>query len=87
MDLFVRQERTPTRDQVVEIGHELADEYLTFLGGRARPNTVVATAFDLKVFLSWAARETKAPSPGLLHFPVHAFGKLPRCSADSLAVT
>lgn len=57
MDLSVRQELTASGAQVVRIGHELADEYLTFLGGRARPNTVVATAFDLKVFLSWAEKE------------------------------
>jgi len=57
MDLSVRQELTATGDQAVRIGHDLADEYLIFLGGRARPNTVVATAFDLKVFLSWAQKE------------------------------
>jgi site-specific recombinase XerD len=57
MDLSVRQEPTASGHQVVRIGHELADDYLTFLGGRARPNTVVATAFDLKVFLSWAGKE------------------------------
>lgn len=56
MDLSVRQQLTATGAQVW-IGHELADDYLTFLGGRARPNTVVATAFDLKVFLSWARKE------------------------------
>ena len=57
MDLSVRQVPTASGNQVVWIGHELADDYLTFLGGRARPNTVVATAFDLKVFLSWAKKE------------------------------
>jgi hypothetical protein len=28
----------------------LADVYLEFLGGRCRPNTVRAAAYDLKVF-------------------------------------
>jgi hypothetical protein len=28
----------------------LADEYLEFLAGRCRPNTVLAVAYDLKVF-------------------------------------
>ncbi len=57
MDLSVRQELPAAGHPVVRIGHEFADDYLIFLGGRARLNTVVATAFDLKVFLSWAQKE------------------------------
>jgi integrase/recombinase XerD len=30
----------------------LADVYLEFLGGRCRPNTVQAAAYDLKVFFT-----------------------------------
>src|SRR5215472_2572985 len=37
---------------VVGIGMPLADVYLEFLGGRCRPNTVLAAAYDLKVFFS-----------------------------------
>jgi len=55
--LSVEQWLTPKGALEVRIGHELADDYLTFLGGRARPNTVLATAFDLKVFLAWAKKE------------------------------
>jgi integrase/recombinase XerD len=36
----------------VAVGHPLADEYLEFLTARARPNTLLAVAFDLKVFFS-----------------------------------
>ncbi|MCA1675713.1 MAG: site-specific integrase, partial [Actinobacteria bacterium] len=36
----------------VAVGHPLADEYLEFLTARARPNTRLAVAFDLKVFFS-----------------------------------
>ncbi len=36
----------------VEVGHPLVDEYLEFLRARARPNTMLAVAFDLKVFFS-----------------------------------
>ena len=36
----------------VAIGHPLTDEYLEFLRARARPNTLLARAFDLKVFFS-----------------------------------
>lgn len=35
--------------QVVLLGHRLVDNYLEFLAARARPNTVVSCAFDLKV--------------------------------------
>jgi hypothetical protein len=35
---------------VVGVGVPLADVYLEFLGGRCRPNTVLAAAYDLKVF-------------------------------------
>jgi integrase/recombinase XerD len=41
----------------VRLGHEVLDDYLTFLAGRARPNSVLAAAFDLKVFFSWAQKE------------------------------
>ena len=37
---------------VVGVGVPLADVYLEFLGGRCRPNTVLAAAYDLKVFFS-----------------------------------
>jgi hypothetical protein len=34
----------------------LADVYLEFLGGRCRPNTVLAAAYDLKVFFTVVAK-------------------------------
>ena len=37
---------------VVRVGDPLVDEYLVFMGSRARPNTVLAAAFDLKVFFT-----------------------------------
>jgi hypothetical protein len=39
------------REQV-HLGHPLLDAFLEFIAGRARWNTVLATAFDLKVFFS-----------------------------------
>lgn len=41
----------------VRLGHPLLDDYLVFVAGRARRNTLLATAFDLKVFFAWAAKE------------------------------
>jgi len=35
---------------LVRLGHELVDGYLEFVAARARPNTVLAYAYDLKVF-------------------------------------
>jgi hypothetical protein len=46
--------RTVEEGEVVALtlGHALVDDYLGFVGARARPNTLLATAFDLKVFFS-----------------------------------
>jgi len=41
----------------VRVGHELIDDYLHFLAGRSRPNSVLAAGFDLKVFFTWCAKE------------------------------
>jgi site-specific recombinase XerD len=38
---------------VVTVGHPLVDAYLEFLRARARPNTIRAVAFDLKVFFTF----------------------------------
>jgi integrase/recombinase XerD len=39
------------------VGHQLIDEFLEFVAGRARPNTVKAYAHDLKVFFAVVAKE------------------------------
>jgi integrase/recombinase XerD len=41
---------------VARVGMPLVDAYLEFLGGRCRPNTVRAAAYDLKVFFTVVAR-------------------------------
>lgn len=38
--------------ELITLGHPLLDAYLELVTARARPNTVLATAFDLKVFFS-----------------------------------
>ena len=43
---------SPAGEVSVRVGHPLVDEYLEFLTARARPNTLLAVAFDLKVFFS-----------------------------------
>ena len=51
MPCLVRSARSADREQV-SLGHPLLDAFLEFVAGRARWNTVLATAFDLKVFFS-----------------------------------
>jgi integrase/recombinase XerD len=41
---------------VARVGVQLADVYLEFLGGRCRPNTVRAAAYDLRVFFTVVAK-------------------------------
>jgi len=36
----------------VALGHPLLDDYLEFVAARARPNTLIAVAYDLKVFFT-----------------------------------
>jgi len=43
--------------ELIRLGHPLLDAYLDLVTARARPNTVIATAFDLKVFFSVIDKE------------------------------
>ena len=44
----------------VRLGHPLLDDYLEFVGARARLNTWLAAAYDLKVFFSVIVKEPAA---------------------------
>ncbi len=48
--------RGPSGEPVVRLGMPLVDEYLGFLEGRCRPNTVLAAAYDLRVFFGTVAK-------------------------------
>jgi hypothetical protein len=48
---------------VVRLGVPLLDEYLEFLAGRCRPNTVRAVAYDLKVFFTVMAKSPRRVRP------------------------
>ncbi|MGE5288471.1 MAG: tyrosine-type recombinase/integrase [Micromonosporaceae bacterium] len=52
----VRVARSADRADGLAIGVRLADEYLEFLAGRCRPNTVLAAGYDLKVFFRVVAK-------------------------------
>lgn len=43
--------------QAPRLGHPLLDDYLQVVAARARPNTVLAVAYDLKVFFTFLGKE------------------------------
>ncbi|MGO9353323.1 MAG: tyrosine-type recombinase/integrase [Mycobacterium sp.] len=44
-------------DSAPRLGHRLLDDYLAMVAARCRPNTVLATAFDLKVFFTVVGKD------------------------------
>lgn len=48
--------RGPSGEPVVRLGMPLIDDYLEFLEGRCRPNTVLAAAYDLRVFFGFVGK-------------------------------
>jgi integrase len=48
---------------VARLGVPLLDEYLEFLAGRCRPNTVLAVAYDLKVFFAVVGKPPRRVRP------------------------
>ena len=53
----------PAGDPEVSLGVPLLDEYLEFLSGRCRPNTVLAVAYDLKIFFTVVGKSPKRVRP------------------------
>ena len=49
--------RSPEEAPSIRLGHPDVDRYLEFVAIRTRPNTLLATAFDLKVFFSVVGKE------------------------------
>ena len=41
----------------VMLGHPLLDDYFEFVAARARPNTLLAVAYDLKVFFTEVVKQ------------------------------
>jgi site-specific recombinase XerC len=56
MDLCLQRSRSAAGDLVVRLGVPRLDAYLEFLAARARPNTVLAVAYDLRVFFTVVAK-------------------------------
>ena len=52
-----------------QLGEPLLDEYLRFVAARARPNTVLAQSYDLKVFFTVvAAAPSQVSTADVLRF-------------------
>ena len=49
--------RRPSGEVAVRLGVPLVDDYLEFVEGRCRPNTVLAAAYDLRVFFTIVAKD------------------------------
>ena len=52
LDPCLIRSRGPAGQLVVRLGMPLVDDYLEFLEGRCRPNTVLAAAYDLRLFFA-----------------------------------
>jgi integrase/recombinase XerD len=55
--------RSDAGELVVRLGVPVLDEYLDFLGGRCRPNTVLGVAYDLKVFFTVVGKAPRRVRP------------------------
>lgn len=47
----------PAGEAMVRVGVPLVEDYLEFLAGRCRPNTVLAAGYDLKVFFTVVGKD------------------------------
>ena len=54
---------SPAGETRYALGDALVDRYLDFVAGRCRPNTLTATAFDLKTFFTVVERDPLAVTP------------------------
>ena len=72
----------PGGGELIRLGHPLLDAYLDLVTARARPNTVLATAFDLKVFFTVIDQEPGEVTMG----DVLAFIKAQRAPARAKVV-
>jgi len=64
LDLCLIRSHRSAGESPVELGVPLLDDYLRFVAGRCRPNTVLAAAYDLKVFFTVVGRDPQEVKPG-----------------------
>ena len=54
---------SPSGEARYALGDPLVDRYLEFVAGRCRPNTLRATAFDLKMFFTVVGKDPVEVTP------------------------
>ena len=64
LDPCLIRSRGPSGEVVLRVGVACVDDYLDFLSGRCRPNTVLAAAYDLKIFLAVVGKDPATVVPG-----------------------
>jgi len=64
LDLCLIRSHRPAGEPPVRVGVPLLDDYLRFVAGRCRPNTVLAAAYDLKVFFTVVGKDPQEVRPG-----------------------
>ena len=83
-DVGVVSSRDGRGGLVVRTGIPLVDVYLEFLGARCRPNTVLAAAYDLRVFFAVVDRAAEHVRPadvlGFIAAQRTGCGRAVRCS-------
>jgi site-specific recombinase XerD len=82
VDLCLVRSASPGGELRVRLGVPLLDEYLEFVAARCRPNTVLATAFDLKVFFAVVGK----PALEVTSADVLAFISAQRAGGDGRSV-
>ena len=79
----------PSGGELIRLGHPLLDAYLDLVTARARPNTVLATAFDLKVFFGVVDKDPvevlSSDVLGLSSWLSVSLASVPRSSASRTA--
>jgi integrase/recombinase XerD len=64
VDPCLIRSRDRSAGPAVRVGVPLAEEYLEFLAGRCRPNTVLAAGYDLRVFFAAVGKAPGDVQPG-----------------------
>jgi site-specific recombinase XerD len=64
LDLCLIRPHARPGDPPARLGVPLLDDYLRFLAGRCRPNTVLAAVYDLKVFFTVVGKAPQDVTPG-----------------------
>lgn len=81
VDVCLIRSSGPTGEPVLRLGIEVLDDYLDFVAGRCRPNTTLATAYDLRVFFTVVGKAPEKVRPA----DVLAFMTAQRAGQASIA--